>query len=104
MKVLIVNTPTGQYALSLRSVSEHRANYYAIEVDGHELDSEEWEEEVEFCMKDKFEAIDWIVNNSNWEEWKEHAIKLNDNILVTDESFWKSSYDFEIIDAVLTIN
>ena len=37
MKVIIIDTPKGQ--LQLQKVAEHRADYYACEVDRHEKNS-----------------------------------------------------------------
>ena len=96
----LLDTPNGQYAIPLRQVAENRADYYVIviEVDGNDKDSKEYEEEVEYAMKDDFEAIDWILNNSNWEDWKDVSVKLNDKFNVTDDDFWTSSDDFEIVE------
>ena len=97
-KQILINTPDGQYLLPLQMVAEHRADYYSCEVDGHEKNSPEWQEEVGWVMKDDFDGIDWIINNTDWTDWKDFAIKINGKILVTDESFWCSSDGFNIID------
>ena len=68
MKVILINTPKGQFHLPLQIVAEHRADYYACEVDKHEKNSPEWQEEVDYAMKDSFEGIDWLINNTNWDE------------------------------------
>jgi hypothetical protein len=96
MRVIICNTPKGQFQIPIRPVAEHRADYYACEVDGYEKGSEKWEEEVQYAINDSYEAIDWILNETDWENWKNIAIKINDNVNVTDDSFWASSDDFEI--------
>jgi len=98
MKVIIINTPKGQYQIPLQIVAEERANYYAYEVDGHEKNSDEWQEEVDWVMNDNYEAIDWLLNNYEWEDWSDSAEKINDKINVTDCDFWSSSDDFEIKD------
>ena len=65
MKVIIINTPKGQYELSLEKVAQHRADYYACKVDGYKRESPEWQSEVDWVMKDDYEAIDWLLNNTN---------------------------------------
>jgi enolase len=99
MKVIKCNTPNGQFQIPLKLVAENRADYYAVEVDGNEKKSQEWQEEVDWVMKDDFEGIDWLINNSNWEDWQDSATKLNDKVKVTDDDFWCSSDDFEIVEA-----
>lgn len=99
MKVIKCNTPNGQFQIPLRLVAENRADYYAVEVDGNEKGSQEWQEEVDWVMKDDFEGIDWLLNNTNWEDWQDSATKLNDKVKVTDDDFWCSSDDFEIVEA-----
>lgn len=98
MKAIICNTPKGQFQIPLQKVAEHRADYYACEVGGHEKNSQEWKKEVDWVMEDGFECIDWIINNTDWEDWESSAIKLNNKIKVTDDDFWSSSDDFEIVD------
>lgn len=98
MKVILIDTPKGQFVLPLRKIAEHRADYYACEVDGHEKNSYEWQEEVEWVMKDDFEAIDWILNNTNWDEWEGVALKATSKINVAEDDFWSSSDNFEIMD------
>jgi hypothetical protein len=99
MKVIKCNTPNGQFQIPLKLVAENRADYYAVEVDGNEKGSQEWQEEVDWVMKDDFEGIDWLLNNTNWEDWQGSATKLNDKVKVTDDDFWCDSDDFEIVEA-----
>jgi hypothetical protein len=98
MKVIRVKTPKGVYGIPLKLIAEDRANYYAIEVDRNEHGSEEWKQEVDFIMEDDFEGIDWLINNFDWEDWEESAIKLSDKIGVSEDDFWTSSEDFDIIE------
>ena len=98
MKVIRVNTPKGQYDIPLLPVAEHRADYYACEVDGYEKGGNDYNEEVAWVMEDNFEAIDWLTNNSDWDDWESIAIKVNNKVKVTDDDFWTSSADFEILD------
>jgi hypothetical protein len=92
MKVIKMNTPDGQYTLPLQKVAEHRANEY---YDG-KLKSQLWKEEVDFVMDDDFEGIDWLVNNTNYEDWEDETTKINSDVKVTMDDFWCSSEDFEI--------
>ena len=98
MKVILCNTPKGVYTIPLLDVAEDRANYYSCVVDGNEKGSKEWQEEVDYAMNDNYEAIDWLLNNTDWEDWKDVAKKFNDSIDVIDDEFWTSSGDFEIIE------
>ncbi len=98
MKVIIINTPKGQFHLSLKKVAEHRADYYACERDMHEKNSPEWKEKVDFAMNDDYEGIDWLINNTDWDDWEEYAEQVNNKVKVTDDDFWCSSDDFKIID------
>lgn len=103
MKVIKCNTPKGQFQIPLKPVAENRADYYAVEKDGHEKGSKEYNEEVDWVMEDDFEGIDWLLNNTNWEEWEGSATKLNDEVHVTDDDFWCSSDDFEIVSVLYAV-
>ena len=93
MKVITINTPEGQYQINLQTVAEDRAEYYS-ERDEFERDSMEWKDEIDYVLGDTFEGIDWIINNSDWEDWEPIAKKVSDDIKTVDEDFW---FDFEII-------
>ncbi len=97
MKVIICNTPKGQYTIPLLNVAQNRADYYA-EKDGFTKDSQEYQEEIDFVMTDNYEGIDWLLNNTDWENWQNIATKINDKFKVTDDDFWTSSDDFYITD------
>ena len=92
MKVIKMNTPDGQYTLPLIKVAKNRANAYANTM------TDEWNSEVYFVMNDDFEGIDWLINNTNYEDWEDETNKLNNEVNVTMEDFWCSSDDFEIIE------
>lgn len=97
MKVIKCNTPKGQFLIPLKPVAEHRAAYYA-KVDNVDIGSSEYQEEIDLVMNDDYEAIDWLLNNTDWEEWEDIALKLNDKVKVTDDDFWCNTDDFEIIE------
>tara|TARA_R110000850_G_scaffold14183_2_gene45441 strand:- start:1198 stop:1509 length:312 start_codon:yes stop_codon:yes gene_type:complete len=94
MKVIKMNTPDGQYTLPLVKVAEHRASKYENKV----KNPIRFQEEIEFVMVDDFEGIDWIVNNTNYEDWEDETTKLNSDVKVTMDDFWCSSEDFEIVE------
>lgn len=96
MKVIVINTPNGQYSLPLLKVAEDRAEYYA-DNDGFEVDSMEWDDEIDFIMEDDFEGIDWLINNTNFEDWEPVLTKISDEIKTYDEDFWFDSDNFEIL-------
>lgn len=91
-KFIKTPTPKGVFIIPLKAVAENRASEYEMR------GSEDWNEEVEYVMDDSFEGIDWLLNNTEYEDWESIAKKHSDEILVTDEDFWTSSDDFEIIE------
>lgn len=97
MKIILCNTPQGQYGLPLELIAKDRANYYAIEIEELDADSDEWKKEFDWIMKDDYEGIDWLLNNYEWEDWENEAFKINNTVKVTEDDFWTSSDDFEII-------
>jgi enolase len=99
MKVIVIDTPRGQYSIPLRPVAEHRADYYACEKDGEPRGGDAWKEEVDYVMNDPFEGIDWLIGQTDWSAWETSATKINDKVLVTDDDFWTSSDDFHITTA-----
>lgn len=98
MKFIQCNTPKGQFHIPLQKVAEHRADYYACEVDGYAKGSGEYNAEVDWVMDDSFEAIDWLINNTDWSDWEPIAEKVNNFVKVTDDDFWTDSEDFEIVE------
>lgn len=98
MKVIKCNTPNGQFYIPLLPVAEHRANYYVCEKRKKERGGKEWEEEVNYVLEDDYEGIDWLINNTDWDEWEDIAVKINEKVKVTDDDFWCSSDDFTILD------
>lgn len=95
MKVITINTPDGQYQLPLIKVAEDRAEFYA-DKDGFEVGSMEWDEEIEFVMNDNYEGLDWLLNNSDFEDWEHALTKVSDEVKTLDEDFWFESDNFEI--------
>ena len=91
MKIIVVNTPEGQFSIPLLKVAEDRANYYV-----KDKNCDEYNNEINFIMNDDYEGIDWLLDNTNWEDWKDIATKLNNIVKVLESDFWTSSDDFEI--------
>lgn len=87
---VIINTPQGVYGLSLLKVAHHRAAYYEVK------DTAEYYAEVEYVLEEGDEGIDWLINNTDWEDWKEQTVKISDEIKVTEDNFWSSYRDFKI--------
>jgi len=96
MKVILINTPKGQYHLPLLLIAEDRANYYASK-GGYLPDAQDYIDDVSLVMNDSYEGIDWLINNFNWEDWELLASKVNDDVKVSEDDFWTSSDDFEIV-------
>lgn len=96
-KVIVCNTPKGQYQIPLLAIAKIRAEYYS-NVDGFEIGSEAWQKEIDYVMGDDFEGIDWLLGNSNWPDWKDIAKKFSNKVKVLEDDFWTSSDDFDIIE------
>lgn len=92
MKIIKFNTPDGQYSLPLQKIAEHRASEYYSK----SLNPVEWRHEVSFILEDDYEGIDWLINNTNYEDWEDETTKLNSDVKVTMDDFWCDSDDFEI--------
>jgi hypothetical protein len=90
MKVIEFNSPDGVYQIPLMAVAKDRAGYYSSEGE------DEFCEEVDFVMEDDFEGIDWLLNNSNFEDWADHIIRISDKPCVSVDDFWCDSSYFEI--------
>ena len=94
---ILVDTPKGQFKFPACLVAEQRADYYSCHVDGNEKGSEEWQEEVDFAMKDTSEIKDWLWNSTDWEDWEPHASKVG-NCRVSDEDGWWSNSHIEFVE------
>lgn len=100
-KYVIVNTPKGQYQILAESIALDRVRYYSKPneyEDGFEQDGDEWKEEWDYTMSNEFELIDWLLNNSDWEDWNGLAQQINDDVLVSTKDFWTSSDHFSVVE------
>lgn len=95
MKVIIVNTPKGQFSIPLLKVAENKCDEY-----NSDRNSFKYQRMIDYVLNDDFDGIDWILNNTNWEDWKDIATKMNDTVKVTESDFWTSSDDFEIKETI----
>lgn len=92
-----VNTPNGVFDIPAKPVAIERAIYYAIEVDGYKTGSHEFNSEVEHGLNNGYDLIDWVLNNSNWEDHEADSVKVSDAVKVTSDDFWTCSDDFELV-------
>ena len=88
-KCILIKTPKGVFAIPLKKVAEHRASFYEPK------NSPEWQKEVDWVIKDHFEGIDWIENNTNWIDWESQAQQISDEWAAPND-FWSNSENFEI--------
>lgn len=50
-------------------IADNRAKYYA------EKDKDTtYQDEFDYLVEDDYEAIDWMLNNMNWKDYKDHTI------------------------------
>ena len=97
MKVIQFKTPDGLYYIPLKDIAENRAEYY-MHNDGFSKFSTPWQDEIDYVMEDGYEGIDWLMGNSNFEDWEDTAVKVNDHKgLISNDDFWCCSDDFEIV-------
>lgn len=66
MKYIQFETNAGTYRVPLEAVAKHRADYY-LSKEGEECN---YQEEIDFIMNDDFEGIDWMMNNTDFKDFK----------------------------------
>ncbi len=88
MQVLQIKFPNGErFNIPAGIVAKSRTEHYA-ESDGFERDSDEWNEEMEQSMEES-ELRDWLFNNMDWKDVKDHAVKAAPaDDAPTYESMW----------------
>jgi len=83
-KIIKFETETWIYKLDLKYVVDNRATYYANREHWEEK-TEEWrkkyKEEYDYVMEDDYEWIDWLLNNTDPEdfEWNIHLIEKKES-------------------------
>lgn len=95
MKFIVFNALDGRYAISLKKVAENRAEYYA-DTESFAKDSAEWKGEINYILNSEYDGIDWLLNNTDWEDWEDIAILLDETVKTTDPDFWSDSDNFEV--------
>ena len=88
-KFILFPTPKGEFKVDLEIIANNRADWYK---------EEPRQDEIDFIMGDDFEGIDWLLNNMDFEDIEDKAIKVSDKVKVTDDDFWTSSKNFIIIE------
>lgn len=86
------------WLIPLEVIAKIRTDYYAIKVDGYRSDSAEYKKEYEYSLSSPSELLDWIANNTNWEDVKDYAIQYSESkpIAIRDNEY--RDQEFEIID------
>lgn len=97
MKIIKIKTNKNTSGLELIRVAEDRAQYYS-EIHNYDMGSIEWDETVREVMDDDYLGIEWLIDNTDLEDWEPLLKKLNDDILTNDEHFWFDSDNFKIVD------
>lgn len=99
MKNLNIKFPNGEvFQIPTEVIAEQRTQYYAG-VDGFEKGSKEWEDEFNHSMRPD-EILDWVQNNMDWIDVKEHATKVPPSYITSSIDFnydkaWFNS-EFEV--------
>lgn len=97
-KIIRIDYPTYTLEIPAIAVAKDRANYYA-KVDGFEIDSAEYMEEIDYLLDDEDEAYDWLVNNTDPEDFKDVTKVIYKEVEVDWEN-WGEDVDagFSIIE------
>lgn len=98
MKYVKIKTENGIYRMPATPIAEQRADYYAG-VDDYEKGSKEWQDEVEYALSDESEILDWLLNNTNPEDWRGVMVKFED--VPEKDSIaeaWTDSENFEVVE------
>lgn len=75
MKVIIIQTPQGEYVMPMSFVVNSMVEEDALYL-------------YEELMDNPDEVCDWLINNTDWSDWKRYAKKANTHIHVTEDDFW----------------
>ncbi|HAM40756.1 MAG TPA: hypothetical protein DCP69_05310 [Candidatus Omnitrophica bacterium] len=75
-RALQVTFPDGSvWHVPAEIIAESRADYYAVEVDGHKSGGPEYQAEVAYALSEDgaYDLIDWARNNMHWKGIAKHA-------------------------------
>ena len=81
----------GTYQIPLIKVAEDRANYYAKQQDLE--DDFNYDDEIKAVMDDYEEGIDWLMNNTNFEDWADVAV-LVEGPSISKYDYWEDIDSF----------
>ena len=104
-KVIVIGHVLNQFIYEL-SVNVFHKNYYFVAntkyfsslINLPVVESYKVNKNIEISCYLHAAPIDWLINNTDWDDWENIAVKINDKVKVTDDDFWCSSDDFTIID------
>ena len=74
------------YSVPAEVVAKDRAEYYAERFEGEEGTYEEIVEREMQVVNDKWEILDWMSNQMNWEDVKEDTEYIENRMTVDKES------------------
>lgn len=97
MKMLTVKQSDGSvWGVPVDVIARHRAKHYAFEFDG-DVEKSLAEDTLPLFNFDNYEVEDWAVNNMNWSDVSEHALKLQDAPPLDFQDAWMSG-DKQVVD------
>jgi len=95
-KFLIVKFHKGvTYKIPAAFIAADRAKYYA-DLDGYDLDSQEYLDELNRALEDEFELFDWVQNNMNWSDLKDAAIRTEDDLFDAEEEWIEGNHTISV--------
>jgi len=74
------------YAIPVKVIADDRAKYYA-QYDGMTFDESLYTDTIPLFMADAYEIEDWAIDNMDWDNVKEYAIKIETKV--------KQEFDFQ---------
>lgn len=100
--ILLKTTHNNYFKVPTEIIALDRTKYYAG-IDGFEEGTLEWESEMELSMSNKYGDLhDWITNNMDWKDYKEHCTETNfrpENSNEEEEDIdWESDETFEMFE------
>lgn len=87
-----------QFGIPAILIAEHRADYYAVDVDRHEKGSQGWKEEVDYALNDDYELKDWLLNNCDPKDFWKDTVLLHERFVEDCPSEW-GEIEFQNIDS-----
>ena len=75
-----------KYEIPALVIAQHRAQYYS-EIDGYDIDSQEYLNEINYALNDNYEIFDWIQNNMSWHELQDYVIRVKEKV-INEEDEW----------------